>query len=626
MDQASREQSDRHAAATLSMEEYFAFAGRGSFERIDDLDVPASARAFRQPEHHPSLGAWRSTAICGNDITSSVLYVSALCAAQAGLWAPVVLLLVGVLLYLYRFVYGEVGSALPLNGGTYTILLNTTNKRFAASAAVLTLISYAATAVISAADAMEYLHHLYGRLDIYWAALAVLVFFAALNILGLRDSANVALVIFVLHICTLSALTLSGIAAIAHDPSSFRANWQMPSPTGIGHALFYGFSAALLGISGFESSANFIEEQKRGVFPLTLRNMWLAVVVFNPMISLLSFGLLPMTAIRSAPADLLAQMGQRTLGPAFAAWVSVDAILVLSGAVLTSYVGVTGLVRRMALDRCLPHALLRTNNWRGTNHWIILGFCMLGASILTVTNGELSALGGVYTLAFLSVMALYAIGNMLLKVRRTSLPRAIRARWPTVSLALIAVVIGFVGNVMLSPRAVGLFAVYYAVGLTLVGAVFIRVELLKIVLFATRSGMQWLHQMSNRLGDVVMRKIDETSRRPVVYFASDDDAAALNQAILYVVNNEQTRLLKIVHVFQHEGEIPPELAANVEFLDRIYLRLRIDLVTVQGSFGPGIVDALSRRWKIPRNMMFMGTPGRSFPHRIELLGGVRVVV
>ena len=80
------------------------------------------------------LGQLRATAICGNDITSSVLYVSALCAAHAGALAPVVLLVVSAVLYLYRKVYAEVGSALPLNGGSYTLLLNTTNKKLAAAA------------------------------------------------------------------------------------------------------------------------------------------------------------------------------------------------------------------------------------------------------------------------------------------------------------------------------------------------------------------------------------------------------------------------------------------------------------------------------------------------------------
>ena len=42
-----------------------------------------------------------------------------------------------------------------------------------------------------------------------------------------------------------------------------------------------GFASAMLGVSGFESSANFVEEQAEGVFPKTLRNMWVAVTILN---------------------------------------------------------------------------------------------------------------------------------------------------------------------------------------------------------------------------------------------------------------------------------------------------------------------------------------------------------
>ena len=50
----------------------------------------------------PRLGQLASTAICGNDITSSCLYVSALAIGYAGRWAPVCLLLVAGTLYLFR--------------------------------------------------------------------------------------------------------------------------------------------------------------------------------------------------------------------------------------------------------------------------------------------------------------------------------------------------------------------------------------------------------------------------------------------------------------------------------------------------------------------------------------------
>ena len=52
-------------------------------------------------EHkHGGLGQLPATAICGNDITSSCLYVSALSIVYAGRWAPVALLLVSAVLFL----------------------------------------------------------------------------------------------------------------------------------------------------------------------------------------------------------------------------------------------------------------------------------------------------------------------------------------------------------------------------------------------------------------------------------------------------------------------------------------------------------------------------------------------
>lgn len=47
------------------------------------------------------------------------------------------------------------------------------------------------------------------------------------------------------------------------------------------------------------------------------------------------------------------------LGELFAFWVSLDAFIVLAGAVLTAYVGISGLIARMAKDRCLPQFMLK---------------------------------------------------------------------------------------------------------------------------------------------------------------------------------------------------------------------------------------------------------------------------
>src|SRR6478752_2068235 len=112
------------------------------------------------------LSELHATAICGNDITSSCLYVSALTIVYAGQYAWLALVMVAAVLFLFRKIYSEVVGALPLNGGAYNVLLNTTSKSNASIAACLTILSYMTTAVISASEAMHYLHSIFPAINV----------------------------------------------------------------------------------------------------------------------------------------------------------------------------------------------------------------------------------------------------------------------------------------------------------------------------------------------------------------------------------------------------------------------------------------------------------------------------
>ena len=298
----------------------------------------------------------------------------------------------------------------------------------------------------------------------------------------------------------------------------------------------------------------------------------------------------------------------------------------LSGAVLTSYVGVTGLVRRMTVDSCLPQFLLVENRWRGTNHWIIASFFFVCVSILVITGGDVATLAGVYTISFLSVMALFATGNMLLKAKRARLPRAVRASWPAVIVALVSVLVGLVGNILMNPVYVGIFTVYFVAAGSAVAVMLLRVSLLKAALFVSRAMLERVSAFNEAVRGVVLSAMDGINNRAVIYFSRGDAPEELNRAALYVLENEQTNRLKVVHVYQDSSPIPPGLAQHLADIDRLYPRLRIDFIAVKGEFGPALIGQLSQRLGVPRNYMFIGTPGDKFPHRIELLGGVRVIL
>ncbi|MEZ5979512.1 MAG: amino acid permease [Planctomycetota bacterium] len=482
-------------------------------ERENEPENPpgVSGEAIGGEVTHPSrkLGELAATAICGNDITSSCLYVSALAILKAGSLAPLALLVVAVVLFLFRSIYAEVVGALPLNGGAYNALLNTTSKFRASVAACLTILSYVATAVISANEAVHYVHGMWGELPVLPATVGLLAVFCGLMILGISESSRVAIGIFCFHIATLVLLLVVGAIHVASNGVGvFLENLDRPPEGGVATALFFGFSAAMLGISGFESSANFVEEQAPGVFPRTLRNMWVAVSFFNPVIALLVLSVVPIPDVDANQEALLAHVGGISGGGWLSTLISIDAALVLSGAVLTSYVGVNGLIHRMTLDRCLPQFLLTTNR-RGTTHRILVTFFLLAVSILFITKGELGALAGVYTISFLAVMALFGVGNVLLKVKRSRLPRPTIAPWPYVVVGIAAVLAGLVGNAVMNPEYLKVFLEYFVPVLLVVSVTLGRIALLKAGLFVARQIVLGVAKPMGALSRVIREKIDQ---------------------------------------------------------------------------------------------------------------------
>ena len=511
-------------------------------------------------------------------------------------------------------------------GGAYNALLNTTSKRLASLAACLTLLSYMATAVISASEAIHYAHKLWHSLPVTAATIVLLATFMGLTIIGIGESSRVAIAIFITHLVTLTLLIVIGVSFLAvHGVQVLVDNFTQPGQAGILQALFFGFAAAMLGISGFESSANFVEEQAEGVFPLTLRNMWIAVSVFNPAMALLALALVPIALVPDHQETLLAYMGGQAGGPWLAWLISVDAPLVLSGAVLASYVGVTGLVRRMTLDRCLPQFLLKTNR-RGSSHRIIIAFFILAVSVLMVTKGELSALAGVYTISFLSVMALFGLGNILLKVRRGKLPRDTRASWPSLIVAIGAVLIGIACHLVMNPEHFRVFLGYFIPTVIIVLIMLGRIGILRACLFLIGAASDAVAGMTSRVSQNIDTRIEEIRSQQIVFFTRGDNLANLNSAMLYVRRNEHTNRVKVVTVVRDESELPEKLRTDLEFLDEAYPEIKIDFVVVKDTFSPELIQKLSRDWDIPVNFMFLGSPGDHFLYGLAEMGGVRLII
>lgn len=582
---------------------------------------------IEQPTPHvKKLKQLAATAICGNDITSSCLYVSALCIVYAGQYAFIALLIVGIVLFFFRKIYGEAVGALPLNGGAYNILLNTTSKGNASLAACLTILSYMATAVISASEAMKYLHSIFPVFPIIVATMAILTIFLFLTIGGIKESSTVSIIIFLTHLAVLLILICSGIYfVIVNGLDVAKINFHTPVEGNLATAIFLGFSTAMLGITGFETSANFIEEQKPGVFPKTLRNMWILVMVINPMIALIAVSIMPLDAVRGHEEAFLSFMGNLTAGKWLAIVVSFDAALVLSGAVLTAFIGVSGLMKRMTLDRIFPQILLKENS-RGSSPRILILFYILCFSILFITAGELAPLAGVYTISFLAVMAFFGFGNMLLKIKRSRLPRPEYAPPSLVILGILGILMALYGNVKLHPEYLVVFLQYFIPSILIIYLLLKRKVVIHYLLLYANSLFDKIQKASLFSRFHLTKEMRRLNKQPFVYFTKGDNIAILNKVIQYVQENEITQKLKIVTVLQKEQKLNKIFERDFQALDRAYPDIKIEYIQITGVFGPEMIDRLSKEWDIPHNFMFIGSPGDRFPHRLSDLGGVRLII
>lgn len=368
------------------------------------------------------------------------------------------------MLYFFRRVYSEVVTAIPVNGGTYNLMLQVANKKTAGFVAALSILSYMATAIVSAFDAVVYLSLLWPDCQVRLITVLILIFFCVLTSFGVSDSANVALAMFILHMLVLTLLIIWGFAyGIQDNFSIFHDNTMTHYPTivsssgtelarnsGVG-SIFFGYSSALLGITGFETASNYCESMKSSkTFVSTVNWMWIIVGIYNPLLSLISLMVLPMDRIYHHSSDMLAIMAKEVGGEGFYILLNVDAVIILCGGVLTSLVGVSGLLKRLASDHILPEVLATTNS-RGAPHYAIVVFTILAISLFLAifdpsNPTAINDFGGVFAISFLSVLISFASAAVLLKMYRPLLARRVVSKWWQVILSLLAVIAGFLGK------------------------------------------------------------------------------------------------------------------------------------------------------------------------------------
>ena len=368
--------------------------------------------------------------VVGADIGTSVFYGTGILYPIVGYFAPLFVLTACLAMWIFKRTYEEGLAMSPYNGGAYSMILRSIGKQTAVFAGALTFVSYLATAAVSSLSGGFYLSSLFeGGLDqstVVLISFIPVVLFSLLNIKGIKEPAKIVTGISIGHFGLLMLISLWGLVYILFnfsevDFSKFGDFSNYPREiTGI--TLAYGFAAAFLGITGFESAAQIVETLEHPTL-LTVRKLYKVVIVLvsvtAPVISIMCLTVLTPEEVDGNINYLLSGLADKIGGKFLLTIIVIDATLTLFAATNTAFIGFIGLATTMAKNGNLPQICLKrvTHIFQGLEGYpiISLSFMAIVMSMSSLIAGEVEIAAKVYEIAFLGVMVSFALGTILMR-------------------------------------------------------------------------------------------------------------------------------------------------------------------------------------------------------------------
>ena len=388
-----------------------------------------------------------SAGIVGADIGTSVFYGTGILFPLVGYLAPLFVLISCLCLWVFKRTYEEGLAMSPRNGGAYSMILRTLGRRSSVAAGALTFVSYLATAAVSSLSGSYYVCSLFtdspNLTAVSLIAFAPILFFGFLNIKGIKEPAKIVTGIASFHFVFLFIIGLWGLAYIAfHFKELNLSKFFTVFPEGGKHLswplLAYGFSAAFLGITGFESAAQIIESMKQPQIK-TLEKLYktviMAVSFTSPLISFVCLAILTPTELDQNLNHLLSGLSYKLGGSFLKTLLVLNASLTLFAATNTALVGFVGLAGTMAKNGNLPQIFLKRISHKYPSFegypFIILPFALITMGMSALVAGEVPVAAKVYGIAFLGVMVSFACGVLLMRNKqlKKSTPTEYLSKW-----------------------------------------------------------------------------------------------------------------------------------------------------------------------------------------------------
>jgi amino acid transporter/nucleotide-binding universal stress UspA family protein len=340
------------------------------------------------------------------DIGTSVYYVPGILYGHVKDATPFFVLLTTGGFILLSLKYIEISWRNPEGGGVVTITTKAFGPMWGCLGGMLITVDYFLTTAISAVAGFQYVGSVFPTLDAHVVLLscAGVGVLAALNIIGIRESAAVALVMacasFVVN------LVVIGSAVTTMDSNQWHA---VLSRMGTGHNislydLLVGFASAWLAFSGLESISQLSPTMR---FPLrqTTRRAMIAViitmVVTAPILTALSIGLLPEQIKATESERFISELAMAVGGISVKLAVVLTASSLLLFASNTAIIGSYHVFLALVKGGFLPKILAVRNGTFNTPHIAVCIATSIPMLVILSSGGEMKLLGDMYAFGLL---------------------------------------------------------------------------------------------------------------------------------------------------------------------------------------------------------------------------------
>jgi APA family basic amino acid/polyamine antiporter len=428
------------------------------------------------------------------NVGSSIYYALGLVASFALGLTPVVFVITGVIFYLTASTYAEATAMYPEAGGSSSFARRAFNEFASFFAAWAQMLNYTITIAISAFFVPHYFGSVigvdalrHGPGDILFG-IGVVVALSLVNVVGVKESAGVNILLAVIDFLTQLLLVVIGLILV-FSPNTLIDNVHFGvAPTW--KDFFLAIPVGMIAYTGIETISNMAEEAKdeTKTIPAAINRVVIAVFAIYALLPMVALSALPVE--RTASGDYQTQLGIPEDKGGFAGdpvlgvvqhlhlgflqqpgeiYVGLLAATILFIATNAGIIGVSRLVYSMGLHRQVPDRLRQLHPKFGTP-WI--GILLFGGiACVAMVPGKAEFLGNMYAFGAMLSFTIAHISVIRLRNRFPDFERPYRGP----------------GNVQVRGYDIPLFALFGGLGTALA---FVVVTILHVDV--ALAGIGWL--------------------------------------------------------------------------------------------------------------------------------------